>query len=148
MRPRRINVNVSLIDVLPTLVELVNGQPVPDAEGLSLAPLLRTDKSAKALAERLRDRTLFAHRIMDAISYQENRWSEDKPEFAHWAAISQNWNLIEWGDSRKELFDHRNDLAEQRNVFFEHPQITSQLLEEIQTFKKLKRTKKSEKISV
>jgi choline-sulfatase len=148
MKPRRINVNVSLIDVLPTLVELVNGQPVPDAEGLSLAPLLRTEKSAKALAERLRDRTLFAHRIMDARSYQENRWSEDEPEFAHWAAISQNWNLIEWGDSRKELFDHRNDLAEQRNVFLEHPQITSQLLEEIQTFKKLKRTKKSEKISV
>ena len=143
-----ITVNVSLIDVLPTLVELVNGKPVQEAEGVPLVPMLSRSISGKRLADKLHDRTLFAHRIEDAVTSPEHYWSEENPELQHWAAIYRHWNLIERWDSREELFDHQHDLMEQHNVFSEHPKVASQLLTELHGFKKQGLRKETEKAPV
>ena len=146
-RPRYITLNVSLIDVLPTLVEIVDGESVQKAEGISLVPLLKSNTSAKTLEEKLLNRVLFAHRIEDANTSPEHYWSEDNPELQHWAAIYRHWNLIEHWESRKELFDHKTDLMEQKNVFSEHPEVASRLLAELQEFKKQGLRKYTEKTS-
>ncbi len=148
LEPQYVNVNVSLIDVLPTLVELVNGKPVQAAEGVSLMPLLRTGKAASRLAEELHNRILFAHRIEDAITSPEHHWSKENPELQHWAAIYRHWNLIERWDSSEELFDHNHDLMEQHNVFSKNPKVASQLLTELHEFKKQGLRKDIEKAPV
>lgn len=123
VKPKRVDVNVSLIDVLPTLVELAGGNPLQQVKGVSLVPVLKTGKETRALTERLRNRVLFAQRTYYS------------PEVSHWAAIYQHWNLIEKWNSTKELFDHRRDPGEKNNVFSEHPELTSRLLAELQAFK-------------
>jgi choline-sulfatase len=146
--PRRIDVNVSLIDVLPTLVELVSNEPIQDMEGVSLKPLLINNESTKEFSEKVQQRVLFAQRIMDNLSYREGYWSEDSPERQHWAAIYRNWNMIEWGDSRKELFNHRQDFQEKHNLLSNYPEIASSLLGKIQVLKKMKPEKAVEKVEV
>jgi choline-sulfatase len=146
-KPRHITLNVSLIDVLPTLVEMVNGGSVQKAEGTSLVPLLKSDTSTKKLENKLLNRVLFAHRIEDANTSPERHWSEDNPELQHWAAIYRHWNLIEpWG-SEKKLFDHKTDLMEQKNLFSEHLKLALRLLAELQEFKKQGLRKYTEKKS-
>jgi hypothetical protein len=48
------------LDVLSTLMDLVDGQKIADAEGISLKLILI---GAEALKKRLKERCLFAHRI-------------------------------------------------------------------------------------
>jgi arylsulfatase A-like enzyme len=146
--PHRINVNVGLIDVLPTLVELVGGEAVYGAEGLSLKPLLANDRTSKEFTNKLNQRILFTQRIMDAISYPDDYWNENKLEHQHWAAIFQNWNMIEWGDSRKELFNHRDDFHEKYNVFSKYREVASHLLSQLEEFKKYKLEEVTERIPV
>lgn len=148
LKPQRIDVNVSLVDVLPTLVDLVSYKSLQRAEGVSLAPLLKTGALAKTLIKQLRNRPLFAHRIVDAISSPRSHWSETMTERQLWAVIYQHWNLIERYDSQNELFDHRYDLEEKYNVILKHPELTSQLLTRLKKFKNRGQRKDAEKVPV
>jgi choline-sulfatase len=146
-KPRRVTRNVSLIDVLPTLAEIVNREPLKDVDGISLVPLLNANASTRVLEDRLLNRILFSHRIEDAVSSPGKHWGKENPELQHWAAIYRNWNLIEsWGD-RRELYDHTVDVMEQKNVFSKHPELTSRLLVELQKFRKQGLRKDTEKTS-
>lgn len=136
-KPGRIDGNVNLIDVLPTLVELVTGRRLEGMEGISLVPLLRPGRETESLKETLSDRILFSHRVVGDESGNEL-----------WSAIYQNWNLIEWWDSRKELYDHRGDFQEKHNVFSETQEVSSRLHEELQKFKNQAQRKDSNKIEV
>lgn len=147
-QPRCTDVNVSLIDVLPTLVELVDGEPLQGAKGVSLVPLLSNGTSAETLAGELHGRTLFAHRIVDPFSSREHHWTENNSELQHWAAIHKHWNLIQWYERREELFDHRHDLKEKHDVSSEHPEVISQLLAELREFKKQERVKSTKTVPV
>ncbi len=110
LEPRRISTtNVSLIDVLPTLLDLVDGKPVGDEEGVSLVPLLKNGGGSQELAKALRRRILFAHRV-----------GSGDPQRELWAAIHRYWKLIEQPDGRRELYDHRADPREKRNVYRRH----------------------------
>lgn len=122
---QRINLNVSLIDVIPTLIELCGLQRIPQSQGTSLAPLLCDDPGREDLRGRLEARTLFAHRI-----------GGFEPEQQHWAATFQHWKFYDPWDDRPQLFDHRVDLAEKRNVIEEHSDLASTLMEQLEVFKK------------
>lgn len=135
-KPRRVGVNVSLLDVLPTLIELAGAEPGKDLEGTSLVGLLKTNRQTAALTEQLQDRTLFAHRIADTAEQQL------------WSAIYRHWNFIEWPDERRELFDHRLDPAERYNVFSRYGGVSSQLLAELGDFKKTGRSEQSDRVQV
>ena len=126
LEPRRITAtNVSLVDVLPTLIDLVGGKPVGDEEGISLVPLLKNDDGSEELAEALRRRILFAHRVGGG---------EPQPEL--WAAMHRYWKLIEQPDGKRELFDHRSDPGEKRNVYHRHRDVPgARLVAALQKFK-------------
>ena len=120
---QEIDVNVSLIDVLPTLAELAEidldgvdtTQPV-SAAGRSLVPLLRRAPGAVSLREELAHRTLFAHRT----DHDGGDW---------WAATNRNWKLIERPDGTRELYDHEGDLGERNDVIARHPERAEPLRE-------------------
>jgi arylsulfatase A-like enzyme len=126
--PRRVTRNVGLIDVLPTLVELAGGAEAAEArdwQGVSLVPLLRDSERTEALDHTLRDRTLFAHRM--------NRNLEQEPL---WAATLRHWKLIESPGKPPQLYDHRDDPAEKRDLYSADTQkIATPLGHAIEAFK-------------
>lgn len=121
---QRIEENVSLLDVLPTLMDLIAGQRVEDAEGISLKAILTGDAEADALKKRLQERCLFAYRM-----YSSRR------KLALWSVTCGNWKLIDWFGDRRKLFDHKTDPGEYYNLSSERLKMTEQLTERIQTFK-------------
>jgi len=123
IRPASINVNISLIDVLPTILDLTGFKKVPGMEGLSLAPILKSDDKSTKLKELLNNRTIFAHRMLN------------DPQTQFWAAINRHWNMIELPDSKKVLFDHRNDLPEMNNVFSNNPDVADVLTKKLEYFR-------------
>jgi arylsulfatase A-like enzyme len=122
-KPQNIDTNISLIDVLPTILDLVNFDKLSGMEGLSIKPLLKADQRSKALTDQLNDRTIFTHRMVN------------DPQINLWGAINRHWNMIEFQDGKKVLFDHRNDLAEKHDVFGENPEITDELIAKLEHFK-------------
>jgi hypothetical protein len=140
---------VSLVDILPTLIELSTGKLLQGVEGVSLVPLLKKGGQEKVLTEKLKNRILFAHRIVDVHTSEKDFWSENNSENQHWAAIFRNWNLIEWWEGKKkELFNHSLDMQEKHDVFVDHPEITSYLLGELKKFKTHGKSQITEKVSV
>ena len=121
-RQRDININVSLIDVLPTLLKLIKVKTIEGMEGHCLKQILMCVDDA-ALTEKLHNRTLFAHRIID------------DPQLNIWAAVHQHWNMIEFQDETKKLFDHRIDSRELHDVFSKNLHLTSQLISKLKYFK-------------
>jgi arylsulfatase A-like enzyme len=114
--PQRIDANASLIDVLPTVIDLVGAPLLPTLRGYSLAPLLRQNSDGPRLLEEVESRTLFAHRI-----------DQNRPENELAAAIRGYWKIIRSSQGDLELYDHRTDLGEQSNVFEEHPALGHEL---------------------
>jgi len=111
---RRIEANVSQVDVLPTLAEFA-GVPAPShVQGVSLWPLMRGEQSGSEDA--WSNRVLLAHRNFSAPPYFEN-----------WAALRGPWKYIEHHGRAAELFDHRSDPAEQQNLAALQPGIAGEL---------------------
>tara|TARA_Y100000589_G_scaffold18400_1_gene15247 strand:+ start:2838 stop:4235 length:1398 start_codon:yes stop_codon:yes gene_type:complete len=82
----------SLLDLYPTLVELCNLPKNPRLEGLSLVP-------------QINDPTAVRDRPAITSSY-----------FGNHSIRSRDWRLVSYQDGAKELYDHRNDPDEFRNL--------------------------------
>jgi len=124
LTPKRIDANVSLIDVLPTVIDLGGGERVAALQGTSLAPILRDDEGREALLGQLRRRTLFAHRL--------TRY-DPRP---YWGVIFRHWKIIERPDSNIEAYDHRSDPTERRNLYSRDPeQVPARLIASLEEFK-------------
>ncbi len=106
--PRRIRQNVSLIDLLPTILELVGIEPPETAAGWSLVSLLKGDDSSTKA--RFADRVLFAHRTK-TIKAASKVW---------WSALQGQWKLID-GPSGRSLYNHTEDFYEQDNLIASEP---------------------------
>ncbi|MDP0491191.1 MAG: sulfatase-like hydrolase/transferase [Verrucomicrobiota bacterium JB023] len=83
---------VSLLDIYPTLVELCDLPPAPKLEGYSLVPLL-----------------------------QDRAESRPRPILMSWyygnhAVRSRDWRYIRYRDGSEELYNHREDPDEFRNL--------------------------------
>ena len=128
LEPRRVALNVSLIDVLPTLVDLAGGgqeEGAADRMGLSLAPAITMSERTADLIETLRQRALFAHRV----SHEE---SDDPLR----AVTLRHWKLIEKPDGSRELYNHRRDPTEGRNLYASFSdRIGAKLVESLEEFK-------------
>ena len=105
-------VNVSLIDVLPTILELVDEEAPSDIDGTSLASLVRAESGGPQ--DELRGRVLLAHR--------RGARGQDV-----WAAIDGFWKLIRLDDGSFELYDHRSDPEEHDNVRDQHEVVVGRL---------------------
>lgn len=126
--PRRVAEPVQLIDVMPTVLDLLHLK-IPDvAQGQSLAPLaLGRPFERRGLVMSSR----FAHPgPRSEVSVPENRTNT-------FALLDSSWKLIyrdkarEAGLDRVELFDRRSDPGDKKNVAALHPQQVEQEMAKI-----------------
>jgi choline-sulfatase len=103
LAPQRIAHNVSLVDLLPTVLELVGISPPEKIAGWSLLPLMKGDDSS--VEARFANRVLFAHRT-EADDDGVQVWK---------SALQGQWKLID-GPSGRSLYDHSRDFFEQNDL--------------------------------
>ena len=109
---QRIAADVSLVDVLPTALDLLEIDFENQGDGTSLAPIL-TDESTQG---ELSNRILFAHRLEKAKRFGTETW----------AAVQGRWKLID-GIKGRQLFDLDNDFFEQVDLSEQEPEILEKL---------------------
>ncbi len=128
----RVSQTVQAIDVLPTILDLARIPVAAEAQGQSLLPLLVDGKKPEDLG--WRRRPAFAERLPDRDS---------SPDFEipleSMAIVSDGWKLIRNsvrhdGRPELELFDHRGDPLNLRNVAAEHPEIVEQLAKQLESW--------------
>jgi len=110
--------NASLVDLLPTLLDLAGITAPPELDGSSLAPLLRDDDGASALRKKLARRPLLAHRL---------EWTGERHL---WSVIRGPWRWIalqDAGPAGEELYHLDFDPGEKSNRASELPDLTSDL---------------------
>jgi arylsulfatase A-like enzyme len=113
---------VSLVDLVPTVMELA-GLAVPtDLAGRSLAATLRNPGSEPDQTRRV----LLAHRT-ERPSTDTRAWRE------LWSAIAPPWQLIVEGE-RCELYDLSTDPTQQQNLCESQPEVATRLRAEIDGF--------------
>lgn len=125
----KIDVPVSLIDVVPTIMD-VQGVEVSGLPGSSLLPLLRS--GAPDADSAFQDRTLFAHRLQQGTPTREA-----------WAARSGSWKLILDRES-PELYDVREDPGELVDLAADRPELTTRFVDALLEFQQWPRPDLSE----
>jgi arylsulfatase A-like enzyme len=112
---RRVEAQVRTIDVMPTILDLLDQPPPEDIQGRSLLPLISHQGDGA-------DRVAFSETLVDA----ENRQ----------VAVSDGrYKLIVWLSSARELlFDLASDSLELHNVIGNHPEVAQRLRREVQRY--------------
>ena len=123
---QRVSADASLVDVLPTILELLEIDAVTDRDGRSLAPILRGgDEGGRG---ELSHRTLFAHRLEKAKRFGKETW----------AAVQGRWKVID-GVQGRQLFDLENDFFEQTDRANEEPGVLDALLAQLEEHRNQRR---------
>ena len=137
--PRRVSEPVQLIDVMPTVLDLL-GLKIPDVvQGQSLAPFVKGppfQRRGPVMTSR------YAH------PYEENAGFVPENHVDSVALIEGRWKLIyrpngeAAGLNRAELYEHRSDPGDTKNVAAQNPQQVAQMTTEIgQWMEKQKRVR-------
>jgi arylsulfatase A-like enzyme len=129
--PRGVEVapTVQLVDVMPTLLDLA-GLPAPErAQGRSLLPLVQQAAAGKVAAEWAR-RPAFTERAVRSGPGGEIG------VLAGYAVVKERWKLVQHTTARpglpeRELYDHRADPLNLRDVAAEHPEVVAALATEL-----------------
>jgi len=126
--PRRVAEPVQLIDVMPTVLDLLDLKSPDVVQGQSLAPLAKGrpfHRRTPVMTSRFASPQAKPNGLVP-----ENRVNT-------FALVEANWKLIyrekgrEAGLSRVELYDRRADRAEARNVAGEHVQDVERIMAEL-----------------
>ncbi|HYD49167.1 MAG TPA: sulfatase [Terriglobales bacterium] len=128
--PQRVEVPVSIVDVLPTLLELAGIGSPPQLAGQSLVRLLRGGEPA---GDASGERALFAHLI---------DYGQDGDV---WAVVKTPWKLIRDPDGTV-LYDLAEDPGEQSDLAAQRPDIVTALGQEIDRY--LAQSQQGESIGV
>lgn len=115
---RRISAPVSQIDFLPTLVELLGGESIPQLAGVSLARALRGEESPNrpVFIEWSPNRTKVKKRTCLA-----SRWKVKRAinESTRTIVTHKGFKLSLRNRDLNELYDLKDDPAEARNLYFD-----------------------------
>jgi choline-sulfatase len=112
VRPRRIETPVSLVDVLPTLLEALGLEPVPDLAGRSLWGLLGGGSDP-------------AERVLVA---EGTLHGPDRKALVRWP-----WKLVVTAGQPARLYDLAQDAGERHDLSQQAPERLAALLEELET---------------
>jgi arylsulfatase A-like enzyme len=119
----RVPDQVGLIDVLPTLLDLLGLDPVEQAQGLSLAPLVRGEEAAR---DRLR--AVLSERALYAEAWSSHRMLAGGGVDPKWRAPTYGQRTPHWKflwtpadpqlarEARFEAYDLRADPVEEHDV--------------------------------
>jgi arylsulfatase A-like enzyme/multidrug efflux pump subunit AcrA (membrane-fusion protein) len=114
----RVESMVQLVDVKPTVLDLIGLPPVDGMDGQSMLPLMKGDVG----------------RHRDAVYLSECTWQAKR------GLRTEDWKFIHCTDpgvyprSEDELYDLQNDPEEQKNVALEYPDIAAELGERLNTW--------------
>lgn len=123
--PARVVANVGLIDVLPTIRDVLGDDYTDDNTGLSLLPLL-AGGGEESLGP---SRPLFG--------FYRNEHPEQDQEISRSAVILENWKYIRLApEDREELYDLSVDPAERNDIALESPDIVRGLRRRLDEFEK------------
>lgn len=119
----RIDVPVSLVDIVPTVLELAGAPPMDGADGRSLVPLLRGEDDVP-----FRQRSIFSdapgglsHEMITPGFFPVRR-----------AVRRDQWKLVHDAKSGDfALYDLATDPLEQIDLYLDRPEIASRLAEEM-----------------
>ena len=106
------SVNISLIDVVPTILDFIGLDQPPGVDGRSLLPFLQHEQASEATYRRFAKRPLLAHR-------SHHRARQGLPERHIWSVILGPWKLIEFPSGPK-LFNLEDDPEETIDVRMEN----------------------------
>ncbi|MFL6307525.1 MAG: sulfatase [Candidatus Sulfotelmatobacter sp.] len=126
--PRRIAEPVQLIDVMPTVLDLVGLKIPVMVEGQSLAPLLR----GKAFQ---RKNPVMSSRFAHPDALPDGPVRENRTDT--FAFVDAKWKLIyrdkaaKIGMNKVELYDRIADRAEQKNIAAAHPREVERMMNEV-----------------
>ena len=124
---QRIDANVGLIDVLPTVAELAGLQSVQDCNGRSLVPLFDEGASTEDFLTGLHERPVFAHRFTRHGGIDQEIWTVKIGRWKLYEHLTKRW-----------LFDLEDDRREQRPIDpAEKPKIAARLTAQLEKFKAL-----------
>jgi len=126
--PRRVIEPVQLLDLMPTVLELVGVGAEGVVQGQSLAPLARGLPFQRKAAVML---SRFAHPNASPRGFV--------PEYrtGAFARIDADWKLIyrdqaeKAGLNRVELYDRRADRRETKNLAAQHPEVVARLMADV-----------------
>jgi len=126
---KRITETVETIDLMPTLLA-ISGLEIPEAvQGYDLTPLFTDDQTPQ-----LKNKPAFSEKPLSKPNgFPHGEGSSD-------AVIVGEWKLIHNVDLREgvpefELYNHRNDPLDSKNVADQHPEIVYQLYKTLTQWK-------------
>ena len=109
---QRIDEPVSLLDILPTVLDLVGREPPGSMQGISLVPRLRAEGGAAP------EMTAVARDLFAELGPLGFKWERKYYRRAiRSGSYSLIYNYLEDGGVTKELYDWRADPGERRNVY-------------------------------
>ena len=129
---RRVDVNVSLMDVLPTVLDLLGEGTSESFTGRSLVPLVSPERGPEAAADPFAERSVVAHWMNPAPVPEAVPEVPDTSQY--WALMHENWRLIE-GDDGFMLFDDVGYPGNTRDLAAERPELVRELAGRLEAFR-------------
>jgi arylsulfatase A-like enzyme len=117
---------VENIDIFPTVLDLLGLPPLPGAQGVSLVPAIRAAAASPGGAEP--ELANWAGRT--SYSHLDRTWGTPEAEPNPFVAVTDGpWRYIHVArhPERSELYDHRSDPGEQKNLLADQPEIAASL---------------------
>ena len=133
---KRINENISSIDILPTIRSYLKIEKRELEEGVSLMPLIQKEKDV------LKSRYLFSH-----LNRKANK-KKFKGEFTVRATIYKNWKYISVNNARRELYNLKTDPEESINLINEYPVISDDMASKFSAFEEHCKKYKRESVNI
>lgn len=107
-QPRRVRDAVSLLDIMPSVLELLGVAPPDHMAGHSLVPLMRGQPTPE-------------RPILSQLKREKPGWVFDSLELGRWKLI------VDHVTGRKQLYDVEADPTEQRDLAGAHPDVVAEL---------------------
>ncbi|MAE72430.1 MAG: hypothetical protein CME06_18410, partial [Gemmatimonadetes bacterium] len=119
----RVETPVSIVDVAPTLLQLLGLDPLPDASGADLRGLLRGDEGAASRGPVFIESGSALHPQNPQRSFAGRRRPEGPGQSSFISAREENWVLVREREGESpRLYDATNDPAFSVDLAAEHPE--------------------------
>ncbi len=118
-RPVSINSIVSNMDILPTLIDYLELDPINESAGQSLMDFLKRKKPDE--------------KPETAFSYLDNKQNQDFQQIFR-AVLHGPWKALHVDPNNKALYNLENDPQENQNIYTQHPVLAEKLLKKFMDF--------------